>query len=195
MWCHEAACNKDSGKPGNVPGSNICFPSGHGQSCGPSGCSAHPWLRALALPASPRLHRRSQWHWVRWQQSHQWRWGAPRVPVLVCLQLFRESYCFLLLLTCKMELICLILMQPVLLGNAKLKAASVVSPGIVPKGFLHKNKDKVIIYYVKAMYTSFLNNRTTQPNCALHGQMFTYLFGINTFVTGFAQGTMIGSPS
>lgn len=89
----------------------------------------------------------------------------------------------------------LILMQSVLLGNAKLRAASTVSPGIVPSHFLHNNKGEVMIYYVKAMNTSFLNNRTAQPKCVLHGQMFTYLFGINTFLTGFPQGTMMGSPS
>lgn len=82
-----------------------------------------------------------------------------------------------------------------LLGNAKLRAVSTVSPGIVSKGFLLNNKDKVIIYYVKAMKTYFLNNRTAQPKCSLHGQMFTYLFSINPFLAGFPQGTMIGSPS
>lgn len=86
-------------------------------------------------------------------------------------------------------------MQSVLLGNAKLRAVSTVSSGIHPRGFLCNNKDKVIIYYSKAMNTPFLNNRTAQHECALHGQMFTYLFGINTFLTGFPQGTMMGSLS
>lgn len=45
------------------------------------------------------------------------------------------------------------------------------------------------------MKTYFLNNRTAQPKCPLHGQMFTYLFSINPFLAGFPQGTMIGSPS
>lgn len=31
------------------------------------------------------------------------------------------------------------------------------------------------------MNTSFLNNRRAQPKCVLHGQMFTYLFGITSF--------------
>jgi len=82
----------------------------------------------------------------------------------------------------------------VLLGNAKLRAASTMNPAIVPKDFLCNNKDKVIIYYVKGTNPFFLNNRTVQPKCALHGQMFTHLHGINTFLTGFTQGTVVGSP-
>lgn len=180
MWCHEAAVTRieDSGKSGWL----------QRQSWDPSGCSVHPWFARLAWL---QVHQRSSSWWL---QSHQWLWGTPWVPALVCLQFFRESHWFWCFLLVKWNLI-LILMQSVLLGNAKLRAVSTVSSGIHPRGFLCNNKDKVIIYYSKAMNTPFLNNRTAQHECALHGQMFTYLFGINTFLTGFPQGTMMGSLS
>lgn len=109
MWCHEAACNKDSGKSGNVPGSNTCFPS------------------ATVSPAAPVGARHTHGSGHLLSRHHRGcigdlsGIGSGGSRATSGFEEHHESYCFLLLLTCKMELICLILMQPVLLGNAKLK--------------------------------------------------------------------------